>query len=302
LGLRNAYTIAQEPSFNGKLIWVKAIDATVLGNWKRFITEYEQACRSMSLVDRTLFCIELVGDVALDPPPEDLCLARHALKSYVDDLDMLLYTSILYRNHRIPDLYRHVCISVVAKIAAYDPVVADHLEEDQFLRHGDPKPTLLAIGKQRGWNLDVASEEKDFWWKGMLDLVSGEGKIHSAVLALKNNDHEIRRRIWSGQVGVLLPFVEERRRDVVNGIAKLLKVPYTTRDGFVITDVNRLEINHVLHQIGTNGLRIPSSLHRFISSLTRIRNSLSHFEPCDPNLLKSQEITNFRLFCRDFEL
>jgi hypothetical protein len=79
----------------------------------------------------------------------------------------------------------------------------------------------------------------------MVDLTEGEESVHSAALALADLQGTVRRRIWSAEVGVMLPFVEERHQKILSHLAGVLKVPFTTGFGELISDVHDSEIGHI---------------------------------------------------------
>jgi hypothetical protein len=124
----------------------------------------------------------------------------------------------------------------------------------------------------------------------MIDVIEGEENIHSASLALKDFKGTIARRIWSAEVGVILPFVEERRQEILTHLAGVLRVPFTTRFGEVISDVRDLEIGHIESQLINSGITVHPNVRRLVRRLREIRNCLSHLEPLSLELLLDAEI------------
>jgi hypothetical protein len=108
-----------------------------------------------------------------------------------------------------------------------------------------PVLTLQEIARERGWNPIADNPSSCLWSRGMVDLTEGEESVHSAALALADLQGTVRRRIWSAEVGVMLPFVEERHQKILSHLAGVLKVPFTTRFGELISDVHDLEIGHI---------------------------------------------------------
>ena len=293
--LPSAYSLATDASFSGRLIWVRGLDVGQWGLWKRFIVDYELACRSVGLLERTLFCIELVGEMALDPPAVDLCLALHSWKGCVEEMDMLLYTANLYRDHNLPSLHKQVCISIASKLACFDPSVAYRLAfDDHFNGTWDSRPVLLEMANERFWSDKDVAESEPNWASGHLDFIGQEGKLHSGFLAAIQDHQELDRRCWAGQVGTILPFVEERRRDILNLIGKHLTVPFVTSTGTLINEVERLELNHIMIQVNERGLRLEPPLFRLLYTLRDLRNALSHLETCHPSSLNSKEMRGYR--------
>ncbi len=129
------------------------------------------------------------------------------------------------------------------------------------------------------------------WCLGLAEIIDGEEKTHSAALALCNQSDEIRRRIWSAEVGVLFPYVEEQRQRILRRLAGLLRVPFETRFGEVITDWRDLEIGHIESQIVTNGIPVARETRRMLRQLREIRNCLAHQEVIPKNLLLDEALT-----------
>ena len=123
----------------------------------------------------------------------------------------------------------------------------------------------------------------------MKDMVDGIEKEHSALLALRHDARALQRRIWNAEVGVMLPFVEEQRQDILARFAGVLRVPFMTRFGEEITDIRDLEIGHIESQLANNPA-VSSSIRQLITQLRTIRNALSHLESLDPALLLSGEV------------
>jgi hypothetical protein len=283
--LRNAKTLAQEEAFAGKIIWLDGLTPNIWSAWKAFVLDYEHACRSRSLLERTVFCIPLTGDLALDPPAEDVCLSHHHWRGVVDRLDMLLFTSSLFQDRGMPTLQKRIVTSVVANLALWDPAVTERFASEDLEKILHPVPILQEIARGRGWCPADGGSPPYSWSKGMIDLMEEEESIHSAALALNDAKGIITRRIWSAEVGVMLPFVEERRQELLTRLAGVLMVPFTTRFGEVISDVHDLEIGHIESQLINNGITVHPNVRRLVQRLREIRNCLSHLEPLSLELL-----------------
>jgi hypothetical protein len=287
--LWNAGALATEEAFAGKLLWLDELTPPVWPAWKAFLEDYEHACRAHSVFERTLFCVPLVGTLALDPPEEDVCLAHHSWRGCVDLLDRFVFTAPLLQGKQMPDLQKRIVISILAHLALWDPSVSEYLARESLDTVCSPLPLLQEIAKERGWHRENEALLAPPWHAGMLDVVDGVERVHSAVLATHGANSAIQRRIWSAEVGVMLPFVEERRQDILARFAGVLRVPFTTRFGEVITNVRDLEIGHIESQL-TDNPAVGAEMRQLIKQLRKIRNDLSHLEPLDPELLLSGEV------------
>jgi hypothetical protein len=289
--IRNGKTLSQEETFAGKILWLEGLTANSWPAWKAFLTDYEHACRSCSLFERTLFCVPLTGMLPLDPPAENVCLSHHPWRGVVNRLDMLLFTSNLFQDRRMPAFQKRVVTSVVANLALWDPAVAERFTSEDLEHILHPVSILQEIARERGWHPIAGKLPPCLWSRGMVDLMEGEESVHSAALALADIQGTIRRRIWSAEVGVMLPFVEERRQEILAHLAGVLRVPFTTRFGEVISDVHDLEIGHIENQLITNGIKVHPDIRRLVQQLREIRNCLSHLDPLTLDLLFCAEIS-----------
>lgn len=272
----NAKTLSQNESFSGRFIMLDVLSASAWPAWKEFLEEYAHACRSQLILDRTLFLVLLAGELALDPPKEDVCLSHREWQGIVDRLDMLLFTSTIFRKRRMSALQKEVATSVIANIALWDPMVAQRLAYESIERILNPQPVLQQIAKERNW-CETGLTTSPSWCTGTRDLFNGQKKIHSACLAFDDKHQEIRRRIWRGQVGVMLPFVEEKRQDFLTELGAILSVPYESPDRVIANRLD-LEIGHIASQIGSNR-NVPRETRQLVYRLRDIRNSLAHLEP-----------------------
>jgi hypothetical protein len=106
---------------------------------------------------------------------------------------------------------------------------------------------------------------------------------------MRHDTRTFQRRIWNAEVGVLLPFVEEQRQDILVRFAGVLRVPAMTRFGEAITDIRDREIGHIESQLAKNPA-VSNSIRQLLTQLRKIRNALSHLESLDPALLLSGEV------------
>lgn len=245
--LRNAATLAEAPGFARKLIWIDGLTCATWPVWRHFLEEYEHACRSYLPHERTLFCVRLVGAAANNPPQVAASLALHRWAGVVDLLDMLVYTSTIMPERALVGVKRRVAIAMVAQLALWDPAISDLLVRLSLRELTQPYEILNAIAHNRGW--DATNPSLDTWHEGKLCFFEGQERLHSAAIGCRNQKNEIERRIWSGQMSILFPFIEERRQTLLNELRAFLKTPFRTREGNWIDDIRDLEIGHIEWQL-----------------------------------------------------
>lgn len=276
--------ITQE-AFAGRVIWLDGLDATTWPAWKRFLAEYSHASRSCSVLDRTVLCVCLRGGLTLTPPPEDVLLVHHRWQGVVNELDTLLLASSLMHERGLPRLHLRLASATIARIALWDLGLAERLAHEDAPTIVEPREMLIEVAQSRGWT--VQDLQSPTWHRGMSDLVDGVERTNSALLALLDPADELRRRLWQAQVGVMFPLVEEKRQQILDRLAHLLRVPFTTRFGDIISDVRELEIGHINNQITRERLPVDRGTRQLVRCLRDIRNSLSHLEPVPAELLLS---------------
>ena len=283
--IRNVANLIAHDLFSGRLVWLDRMTSQAWPAWKRFLSDYEHACRSASLLERTLFCVPLFGELSLDPPAEDVCLAKHCWRGVVDYTDILLFSSSSFQFRRETLLVKRVAVFVAAGLALWDPEVVERLARARIDDILNPIGILCRIAKDRGWSDSVSSHRGTPWHRGWSDLFEGRERLHSAILASRGSRDEIQRRIWNAEVSVMFPFVEEQRQDMLDRLRGFLQVPFKTRFGDVIDDVRDLEIGHIEAQLRNAGANADSELLRLAQRLREVRNRLAHLETLPLDLL-----------------
>lgn len=288
---RTAASLAQQESFGCRLIRLDGLTRMTWEKWKRFIVEYSECIRNVPLVKRTLFLVVLTGETALYVPEQQVCLACHPWSNRVTFLDLQIYSALLVQEWRASELEKAVSASVLASLAEWDPEVAIRIGEAGPVGLTDPLPILAQMSKDRRWRGE--NIKSPAWHTGMVNSVDGVEKIHSAALAARADSAAIARRVWRGQVGVLLPFVDERRVDLIGALRGSLVLPFPTRfRNESITDPYDLEIGHIHHQLDRM-IQASQDVHALVDCLYHIRTELSHLRPVDHRRLKQYELTKW---------
>ena len=266
-------------------IWLDGVDSATWPASRQFLTEYAHTCRATSLVERTVFCVPLRGKLALDPPTEDICLALHRWYGVVNVLDASLLTAQVVQARGLSPLQKRIVVAIVAQLAQWDLTIVERLTSEDLRYLLRPTSILQEIALERGWSPADAEAGPSDWHRGMADCVETEMQVHSAILALRDPPVQLGRRLWTAEVGVLLPFVEEQRQAILTELGAFLKTPFKTRFGQTITDINDLEIGHISAQIVSDNLAVTPATRNLVRCLKDIRNALAHLEPIPVELL-----------------
>lgn len=277
-GRHSASAFAEQAGEEPRIIWIDALRSASWPAWRRFLVEYEQACRGVPAERRTTLCLVRIGEAATEVISSNVCLVDHRYRGRVTDLDMLLFASFRLSSRGCPPAMRRLLATLIARLAPWDPGLAVALADLPPERVIDPSAALRAFAAERRWDGGSIS-----WEAGTVDEVEGRQHVHSAAISLRDARGEIGRRVWSAQVEVLLPWVEERRRDLIDQLPRALRVPFTREDGSVIHDIADLEIGIVCHQLAS-AAGVRNDQRQLARLLRDVRNSLAHLEPLPAEL------------------
>ena len=270
--------------FCGNVIWLEGLTENSWPSWQNFFEEYAEIFQNRCELERSLFCIPLVGTLSTQVLSKakktfsDKTFSIRQWRGIVERLDMQLYVSSQMAHNGVANtLEKNIKIAMSAELAGTDPELAKRLSKLPFEKLLAPFEMLTRMARERGWNKDQLSEPE--WHLGMLDDIEGTHLVHAAVLAMQANQdsqNELLRRIWRGQVGVLFPFIEEQRVRLLAQLQSLLTVPLKTPFG-TITDIHDLEIGHIYYQVQNS----PKShqAEPLLKSLKNIRDTIAHLEP-----------------------
>lgn len=269
--------LAAAESFRGYLVWVDDCRGADWPPWRDFLLDYEVACRERPAHERSVFCAVARGTAALNPPREEVCLSLRCWQGQVDLLDMLLYCWSRFREKRWPVVQRRLAAAVCAGLALWDQDLADRLAGEPPRVLLDPQPVLARLALDLGWQDTGSNAWTDLWAAGLADLYEGRWRLHSALLALKGDTAELRSRMWTAQVSVVLPFLEEQRRDWLDTFQGILRVPYCPHPGRQIDTLEDLELPHLAQQLGRHPA-VPSPVRTRLRRFAEVRNRLAHLE------------------------
>lgn len=247
--------------------------------WKLFLEDFQHITRSQSVCLRALFIVPLIGELALDPPQEDLGLSLRRWDNVVDDLDLLLYASQLLRSSSHPLQLQRLLASMIAELAAYDPEVVRRLCFESPTTIFQPNEVLLDLLKDRKWDWTIPGS----WESGTLMTVLGRTTVHSAVQAAKG---ELTERLWRAQLSVVFPLVERQRQRLLGLLNGKLVFPINAPGGR-IDSLSDVELGHLAHYDNVRGLPIDLRDRELLHELVEIRNHLAHLKTVPLGKLRS---------------
>ncbi|HEV2147621.1 MAG TPA: hypothetical protein VGR37_09490 [Longimicrobiaceae bacterium] len=282
---RTCRTLVESSRFRGHGVMIETTSPEAAGDWCGFLIEYDERVRAVAPFARSRICLLLRGAAARETLAGGVALGVRSWDGVVGETDMVLWASYLLRDRGEGPIPRRVMASVIARLALWDPELALRLADEPNERVLAPEPILAEVARERGWSqgMDVCDTAR--WCSGALCEIEGQKRIHSAALAPLGCGEEVGHRVWAGQVGVLFPFVEERRRSLIDALGDRLIVPYRPHPAAEeIRDRRDLELSHVLRQVRQRPTGLPSWMMEALSVLVDIRNRIAHFETVPESL------------------
>ena len=269
--------LCDDTGFRGRLIRLQGIDTTTWPAWRAFLVRYAQASRSRSLLGRTLFLVPLAGYPPAEPPTADVALENRTWDGVLDDVDLLLLANERLRQRAVDPLRRALLATAVARVASWDFDTACHLlgENDRIIM--EPTDLLRAIAQDKRWTPETPLD----WGLG---TASGTGIAHPARAAVVDPPVEIHRRLWSAQLSVLLPWIEDIRHETVAG--NVYEVKRQMRNaGNGHADPYGLELGDLHALFSRRGA--DKAIRRTFRRLRDVRNELAHRRHLAPDAVLS---------------
>lgn len=282
---RTCRTLVESSRFRGHGVMIETMCPQSAATWCEFLIEFDERVRAVAPFARSRICLVLRGAAAREIPAGGVALSVRSWDGVVGETDMALWAAYLLRDRGGGAMPRRVMVSVVARLALWDPELALRLADEPNARVLAPEPVLAQVAHERGWSEGMATGDTVRWCAGALCEIEGQKRIHSAALIPLGHADEVGHRVWAGQVGVLFPFVEERRRSLIDVLGERLVVPYRPYpEAEEIHDRRDLELSHMLRQVRRYPAGLPTWMTDALSVLVDIRNRIAHFETVPESL------------------
>lgn len=280
-GWQGIKSLAGAAEFAGYLIWIEGLGGNGIKPWLKFLSEYQRACQLRDDFDRSLFCIPVHGLLDDAYIAEDVVLGVHRWCGVPDRLDMASWVARNVSNRRGTPVLRRMAIWVAVELAGTDPVLAMYLASVDLQELLSPT-RLLKKYADEACLPPCKGEKAPEWEKGQVDEFDGTEYIHSAVLAMQDQEAAIRRRIWRGQVGVLFPTLEEVRVDLIERYRAGLRKHISALER-PVDSPDELDIGQIYYL--AQKFRMSANDHRLVRRVWEMRNRLAHLEPVDAKTL-----------------
>lgn len=257
--------------------------------WRRFLSRHEEICRSIPPLQRCLLCVGLrwLGREVL--PREDVCLAVHVWRGVVLPIDVETVTSQLTVNDH-HGLETRVLRRTAAELALWDLDLCQLIMESGLRSAIEPSELLLRYAKRVGFQRIEDESPSALLANGVVQLFAGKEEYHSSYLILRGAAEKVRQRLWKAQISVLLPFVEEKRVEILESSASAFRLPHRAEDGQIIRRMEELEIGNMYHQLVIGEARCSDKVTTLVRILREIRNRLAHVELVGKELVENLDL------------
>ena len=272
--------LAAQRGAAGRLMVVRFVGKATWPAWTRFLERFERGARAVEYHQRPALVVLLEGEAADLSYAADVACARHDWRGVTSQLDVTIVATAHAAGVKEGREHQELRVALVRALACWDLELAEALAALPLEALLEPEEALAEFARTRGWSAEACNGSR--WSSGRANRVYGKEVSHSADPGVPRE--VIRQRLWRGQVGVLLPLVEENRRDLIRRSRGYLKVPWTTDYGEV-TDVEALEVGSIFFQLKRHPRASGTPQLAEARWLTTVRNELAHLRPVTARLL-----------------
>lgn len=296
----------ESTSFQAQVFLLENLPEDSIDEWISFLLEYQHYLQNLDLLSRSVFILPTFGDTNLKLPCSDNCLTVIKYQDRISDLDLELFFTHNLNYNSPPTLISKLICSILTQLGNDEESFCRFLLAQSESNVFKPIEILKQYAKLKGWekykfkaieNLKT-DEESLYLSAGILYLRDKRLTYHSAFLGLYDKTTELDRRIWTGQVKILFPFVEIIRQQLLAKLrdAGILTVPHRkkTTSGYIeILNYYDLEIGDILYQLNLSKNRhhaLYFKLNKLVEVLKEIRDSVSHLNPIGYELANKEEL------------
>lgn len=275
---------------NNTIIWIKGLNQKQIKAWMSFCREYNSQS-----VTNGLFVLEVhdIKNVVINNRKAALI----NFNNFVSNYDVQLFDSFILdsENHYSTNWKRYIS-TVVACLCDTDAEISLELIKNTDFLLDNPVEGIAKIDKSGLY----ASRGGD------------EGSNHVLAHYRRNEDDELKHRVWSAQVQVLFPLIEMERVKLISTlydeIKKALDYEDISRYGVILKDANEVELGTIEYLMKSSKINVPqANVRSWISFLRDCRNKIAHMECLESKdvaklLNMVQRITDYyELHCTDHE-
>ena len=270
----DAEELVHSPWFKNALIHVdlSCAEERCVRKWSRFVKEWEQSARGVSVDARSLFFLRFRPTAEIEMN-DDVALSVLNSESFLGSLDMETFVHLLAAGQEATHLGTRLQSALVAELAGFDRELAEYLSAYSVDDLTEPDELLRSFAERRGW---VGARSRARWEDGTAGYVDGVLSEHSAWLAAQGKNDSIRRRVWSAELRVLFPEIERWRFEFV----QRHRHRFHTEMG-----LEEMELGTLIRELKRHRILLEDDQWTMINLLRTARNHLAHITPLPPTII-----------------
>lgn len=243
-----SYLAQYGQDLHNRCIWVRHVKKEELPLWQQVISSYLQNTQNK---DKAIFILETSCPAG---KPVRL-IEDYDLSKTSGWFDFHVFCTLLASSFSLEPLWKLYLAEVLSSTAMSDPELASLMPEQLEDCLKDPYSVL----KKR---------------------IRNESHQNGLPFPDLPDQSTVDRDLWSAQLRVLFPLIEQFRKTIIENNARYLSrfVPLEA-PCFVIEDVHDLEIGHLAHLLGNGQFRLWNDFYSVFPSFQRARNLLAHLNP-----------------------
>jgi hypothetical protein len=287
----------------GKRVVISNVTPVDWSKWRDFLAGYAQQAQHTNALRRNLFCLFIEDPEILTrlPNTQESQYRIHRYDGYCNRLDMQLYVS-----SHAATLASAVPLSLVEEIRQELAALLFRTDPDAALQVAalakpealDLQAIVQNVATNRQWSVTVpkpAAVPDQEWAYGWIDQRHAQAWRHPGAPHPIVPRQRVEMALWQAQIRVVLPWIEQRRRELVcePPVSTFLKgkLPYTFNRPFwkgSLDDltfskeqVDYLELGFIIDLFYENRAVLDATLKRFYQkfrTLKDVRDRLSHLK------------------------
>ena len=261
-------------------------DERLFRKWSDHVELLERWQRIALERDRLIVLLERTGLPGEIPGRKDPIYVNLGWPWPFEEMDMAVWSHVCRQETK--GVCGRLSVILASTLAGYDPELCLRLAEQDLDALLEPLPILKEYAQHRGWDSQTPSNP----WIGTQGFLNGRPIPHAAWEAVKApREPDYLRRIWSAQISVVLPEIEEMRRKFIRKHEKSLILPWVAKDERdTISLPSECEVGHLYAMVcGSrhNGRKmfVPQEDFDWIKCLWKCRNQHSHLEPLNREMI-----------------
>lgn len=254
--------------------------------WMAFLSAYERECRLIDVFDRSVLVVATDGVSPRLLPSPETHLRVHTYDGYARPHDCYMYAWGLLGVEEKQAWRTELKIALCAQLAQWDPHLCEVLSDCNIRSILEPGSSVVALPAAE--DAYAAADADDGWARGILQRRDGQVVYHSGWLAKGTISQEFQQRVWTAQVQVIFPLIEQVRRQAIERYGSRFRLPVLVGDDEYVNDPYELEIAMVRRMVSHLG-GVPRAVLRRLDQAWEFRNALAHIEPLTGQQLQAFE-------------